>query len=297
MSRTSLRDAADRPAGVSPRPKVTRRSVSWARMSHKPVGGAGFSRNTGSDRLHRSEAITVQALMDLALPRFEGLEDGPRQVHMPWKMSAESPASPDTSYVVDRRRSSSSCLNLDELSSSDDGSVGSVRLSDLSVTLLCGSDDDHTPVNSDQVLSNVDLPPESVSNDKRQVIRIRDVSPDVQTVDVSQVGRAWDSRWTVSQGGSGKRMPLPLNIPATTTSGRELDVVPRSSGSDAARWMELWQWRVWNPLNSLLRRCQDSYPLLLLRWWHGSVWGTRQCPHNIPNKDIYYMCHQFPLDF
>ena len=61
--------------------------------------------------------------MDLALPRFEGLGDGPRQVHRPWKMSAvspASPASPDTSSVADRRRSSSPCLNLDEWSSSDD---------------------------------------------------------------------------------------------------------------------------------------------------------------------------------
>ena len=57
--------------------------------------------------------------------------------------------------------------------------MDSVRLSDLSVTLLCCSDDGHTPVNSDQVLSYVDLPPETVSNDKRQVIRIHDVSPDV----------------------------------------------------------------------------------------------------------------------
>ena len=61
---------------------------------------------------------------------------------------------------------SSPCLNLDELSSSDDDAVCSVHLNDLSVTLLCGSDDDHTPVNSDQVLSDVDLPPETVSNDK-----------------------------------------------------------------------------------------------------------------------------------
>ena len=98
----------------------------------------------------------MQALMDLALPRFEGLGDGPRQVHKPWKTSDESP---DTSSVQNRRRSSSPCLNLDELSSSDNDTGGSVRLSDLSVTLLCGSDDDHTPVNSDQVLSNVDLPP------------------------------------------------------------------------------------------------------------------------------------------
>ena len=88
----------------------------------------------------------------------------------------------------------------------------------------------------------MDLPPESVSNDKRQVIRKRDVSPDVQIVDISQVCRAWDSRRTVSQGGSGKQMPLPLNILATTTSGRELDVVPRPSGSDAARWLEQWKW-------------------------------------------------------
>ena len=166
---------------------------------------------------NRSEASTVQALMDLALPRFEGLGDGPHQVHKPWKISADSPASPDTSRVdtsgvEDRVVLSSPCLNLDELSSSDDDAGGSVGLSDLSVTLLCGSDDDITPVYSDQVLSDVDLPPESVSHDKRQVIRIRDASPDVQIVDISQVGPAWDSRQTVSSGDSGKRMPLPLCI-------------------------------------------------------------------------------------
>ena len=209
-----------------------------ARMSRTSLRGASSSSITGSVRPHRSEVNTVQALMDLALPRFEGLGDGPRQVHRPWKMSAESPASPDTSSDADRRRSSSPCLNLDELSSSDDDTMGSVRLSDLSVTLLCGSDDGHTPVNSDQVLSDVDLLPKPVSSDKRQVIRIRDVSPDVQIVDISQVSRAWDSRRTVSKGGLGKRMPLPMCIPATTTSGRDLDVVPRLSGPDPPRWSE-----------------------------------------------------------
>ena len=150
--------------------------------------------------------------MDLALPHFAGLGDGPRQVHEPWNVSADSPASPDTSRVdtsggEDRVMLSSPCLNLDELSSSNDDTGGSVGLSDLSVTLLCDSDDVFTPVNSDQVLSDVDLPPESVSHNKRQVIRIRDVSPDVQIVDVSQVGRAWDSRRTMSIGVSGKRIP------------------------------------------------------------------------------------------
>ena len=51
-------------------------------------------------------------------------------------------------------------------------------------------------------------------------------------VDVSQVGRVWASRRTVSRGGSGKRMPLPLCIPSMTTSGRDLDVTPGSSGPD-----------------------------------------------------------------
>ena len=50
--------------------------------------GGGSSRTKGSARLHHSEATIVQALMDLALHRFEGLGDGPRQVHRPWKTSA-----------------------------------------------------------------------------------------------------------------------------------------------------------------------------------------------------------------
>ena len=99
-------------------------------------------------------------------------------------------------------------------------------------TLLCGSDDGHTPVNSDQVLSDVDLPPVAGSEDSRRVIRIRDISADVQIVDISQVGRAWDSRRTVSKGGSGKRMPLSVCVPATTTRGRAIDNAPGLSASD-----------------------------------------------------------------
>ena len=51
-----------------------------------------------------------------------------------------------------------------------------VGLSNLSITLLCDSEL-ITTVDSDEVLSDVDLPLETVVNDKRQVIRIRDVSP------------------------------------------------------------------------------------------------------------------------
>ena len=101
----------------------------------------------------------------------------------------------------------SPCLNLDELSSSDDDTRESVGLSDLSITLLCDSDEVLTPVSSDQVLSDADLPLEYVAHDKRQVIRIHDVSPDVLLVDDSQVGRAWDSQRPVVRVASGKCMP------------------------------------------------------------------------------------------
>ena len=52
MSRTSLRDTEDRTADVSPRPKVTRRSVSRNRRPHRPVvGGRGLVRPGPRDRL------------------------------------------------------------------------------------------------------------------------------------------------------------------------------------------------------------------------------------------------------
>ena len=45
---------------------------------NRPMRGGGRFFQDHSVRPDRSEANTVQALMDLALPRFEGLGDGPR---------------------------------------------------------------------------------------------------------------------------------------------------------------------------------------------------------------------------
>ena len=94
---------------------------------------------------------------------------------------------------MDQMSVSSPCLNLDMLSSSDDDLRDSAGLSDLSITLICDSEEVLTPVNSDQVPSDGDLPDESVPKDKRQVIRMRASSPDVQIVDAAQVGRACES--------------------------------------------------------------------------------------------------------
>ena len=60
---------------------------------------------------------------------------------------------------------------------------------DISVTLLCGSEDGHTPVNSDQVLSDEDLQTAAGSSDQRQVFRTHYLSP-----------VEWYSRWSVSVG-------------------------------------------------------------------------------------------------
>ena len=101
---------------VSSRPKVTRRSVSRAT---RLVAVAGSLMATGPVCPHRSEVNTMQALMDLALPRFEGLGDGPRQVHRPWMVSTESPASPDPGCLTELLRSLSLYFNLDALSADD----------------------------------------------------------------------------------------------------------------------------------------------------------------------------------
>ena len=112
--------------------------------------------------------------------------------------------------------------------------------SDLSVTLLCGSEEVFSPVSSDQVLSDVDFPPEPVSRDKRQVVRRRDASPDILLVDDPPVRRPEDPRRSVARVASGKRMagevsiavsPVPpsLDMTATCTSG----VVPMSTQPQA----------------------------------------------------------------
>ena len=99
------------------------------------------------------EMSSVQALMDLSLPRFAGLTDGPRQIHPLWSIASDSPASPapawletngeeDSRCSVDQMSVSSACLNLDLFSSSsEDDSKDSAERSDFSITLFCDSDE------------------------------------------------------------------------------------------------------------------------------------------------------------
>ena len=165
-------------------------------------------------------------------------------MHLPWSVSSDSPASPaacrlysseqeDLRFPRDQMPVSSPCLNLDELSSSDNDPRESVGLSDLSITLLCDSEV-IAPVDSDQVLADVDLPLESVVNDKRQVIRIRDVSPDVVLLDDSQVGRAGDSHRPVRRVAAGKCMPAKVST-AISRAPLSLDMTVKCTAGVASR--------------------------------------------------------------
>ena len=160
--------------------------------------GAGSSCVSDMVSLPPAEASTVQGLMDLSLPslpHFAGLGVGPQQVHAPWTTSIDLPASPatsrlDTSGEENRVGSASPCLDLDGLSSYDDDIGTSVGLDDLSVTLLCGSDEVFSPVNSDQVLLDVDFP--------RSRCR-QDAPPDVLLVDAPPVRRPGGPRQSVTR--------------------------------------------------------------------------------------------------
>ena len=87
----------------------------------------------------------------------------------------DSPASPAPVRLTGPLRSPPPCLNLDALSS--DESAGP---RDISAVPICISDDSSTSVNPDQVLSDDDLLTAVHVEDRRQVIRIRVVPPDVR---------------------------------------------------------------------------------------------------------------------
>ena len=101
-----------------------------------------------------------------------------------------SPASPAPVRLVTPLRSPSPCLNLDALSS--DESTGPVYVSAVPI-----SDNSSTPVNPNQVLSDDDLLTAVSMEDRRQVIRIHDVPPEVQVVGLSQNDQTGDIRLAV----------------------------------------------------------------------------------------------------
>ena len=124
-----------------------------AEMRQKTEMSAGHQRFVEED--------TVQALMDLALPRFKKSDDRATPKGRPWAVALSSPAS--------NRQSPSPCVDLDVLSSHD--SEVDVTPQDYKVTLFCDSNDSRTPVGSIQFSSEEDPPLSPGQDDRRKVLK------------------------------------------------------------------------------------------------------------------------------
>ena len=121
-----------------------------------------------------AEKDTVQALMDLSLPRFSKLDDGRIPKTKPWPIAENSPASPTSAEDGNRTRTPSPCMDLDEIYT--DGSVTDASPLDFKVTLLYYSEDSCTPVGSIVFPSDEDLPISPGQEDRRKV-RKHDTQP------------------------------------------------------------------------------------------------------------------------
>ena len=69
-----------------------------------------------------AEKDTVQALMDLSLQRFTKLDDGVIPQIKPWPVTESSPASSTSRKDGNQTRTTSPCMDLDDISS--DSSIG-----------------------------------------------------------------------------------------------------------------------------------------------------------------------------
>ena len=126
--------------------------------------------------------------MDLALPRF-AMAEGPHQVHPPWPVTSESPASPapfqietcgreDSRCSMDQTSLSSVYLKLDALSSSSEEETLDVKkCENCAIMFVCNSEEAATHVNSDQVISDEEFPVMFGARDIRQVVRQHDKPP------------------------------------------------------------------------------------------------------------------------
>ena len=158
--------STDSPAGGPLRPAVCHRSVSRGRRPGRLKGSVSTGQGLKLDERPSAEMSSVQALMELALPRFK-MAEGPRVKHPPWPVATEGPASLSPNQIkprkVDPRCSSkqppvqSVYFDLDALaSSSDEESVDVKKCKDLSVTVLYKSEEADTLVKSEMAVSDSD---------------------------------------------------------------------------------------------------------------------------------------------
>ena len=120
---------------ASSRRKVHRGLISQVRRAAKPPAAACPATDVGAVRSHPTEEDTIQALLDLALPRFGSFDGRAAPAWKPWPVSLAPPASHVPDCATELARSPSPCLNLDALSSDD--AEESVIPQEFSATLFC----------------------------------------------------------------------------------------------------------------------------------------------------------------
>ena len=121
-----------------------------------------------------AEKDTVQALMDLSLPRSTKLADGVIPKTELWPVTEKSPASPVSAKDGYQESTNSPCMILDDISSCS--SIGDTSPHDFKVTRVYDSEDSITPVGSIVFSSDEDVPLSSGQEDRRKV-RKRDPRP------------------------------------------------------------------------------------------------------------------------
>ena len=149
--------------------KLTGRNVG---NSLVPPAGATTGSTVGHKHGCSREEDTVQALMDLSLPRFARFEDGGLPKTRLWPITERPPSSPTSVRDGDRSPSSSPCYQLDDVSSAS--STGETTPSDYRSTLATESAHSITPVWSIAISSDDDVPLCFDQEDRRKVQR-RDV--------------------------------------------------------------------------------------------------------------------------
>ena len=199
IRRSHRRRARELAAGMSQPASVTRKVMSTtvrsgpapqrtvsSNMMDQPANtllvgpAAGASGSSGISRYGRSrEEDTVQALMDLSLPRFTRLDDGRIPKDKLWPITEQPPSSPASVRDGLVTRTPSPCYQLDDLTSAS--STGGTGTNDYRLSLLTDSSLSVTPVGSIVSFSDDDLPldsDEEITREDTRRVQTRDVIDD-----------------------------------------------------------------------------------------------------------------------
>ena len=197
IRRSHRRRAKEIAVSMSKQASVTKDVVTETRLSRPVAQRTVVSKMTGrdagqslipsADGQTRSSADsmngrtreedTVQALMDLSLPRFARLEDGVFPKTRLWPITEQPPSSPVSVKNGNRSRTMSPCYQLDDISSAS--SIGETTMNDYKLSLPTESTHSITPVGSIVFSSDDDVPLSSGQEDRRKVRR-RDVDQNVR---------------------------------------------------------------------------------------------------------------------